>query len=91
MLDHLIVTIYGYIVSIHRLIHGFGPHVVCPHLMPTAKLTSGYPGGSALETYLALSLCVNPRIQTSPGPPSKIDAIVRYILLFICCNINYKP
>ena len=47
MLDHLIVTIYGYIVSIHRLIHGFGPHVVCPHLMPTAKLTSGYPGGSA--------------------------------------------
>ena len=38
MLDHLIVTIYGYIVSIHRLIHGFGPHVVCPHLMPTAKI-----------------------------------------------------
>ena len=47
MLDHLIVTIYGYRVSIHRLIHGFGPHVVCPHLMPTAKLTPGYPCGSA--------------------------------------------
>ena len=48
MLDHLIVTIYGYIVSIHRLIHGFGHHVVCPYLIPTAKLTPGYPGGSAL-------------------------------------------
>ena len=48
MLDHLIVTIYGYNVSIHRLVHGFGTHVVCPHLMPTAKLTSGYSGGSAL-------------------------------------------
>ena len=34
-----------------------------------------------LETDLGLSLCVNPRIQTSPGTPSKIDAIVRYILL----------
>ena len=43
MLDHLIVTIYGYIVSIHRLIH-----VVCPHLMPTAKLTPGYTGESTL-------------------------------------------
>ena len=34
-----------------------------------------------LETDIGLSLCVNPRIQTSPGTPSKIDAIVRYILL----------
>jgi len=48
MLDHLIVTIYGYRVSIHRLIHGFGPHVVCPHLIPTAKLTPGYAGESTL-------------------------------------------
>jgi len=48
MLDHLIVTIYGYIVSIHRLIHGFGPHVVCPHLMPTTKLPPGYTGESPL-------------------------------------------
>ena len=48
MLDHLIVTIYGNIVSIHRLVHGFGPHVVSPHIMYTAKLTHGYPGGSAL-------------------------------------------
>ena len=37
--------------------------------------------GQPLETDLGLSLCVNPRIQTSPGTPSKIDAIVRYILL----------
>ena len=85
MLDHLIVTIYGYIVSIHRLIHGFGPHVVCPHLMPTAKIDSWMDiwVGQPLETDLGLSLCVNPLIQTSPGAPSKIDAIVRYILLII--------
>jgi len=44
MLDHLIVTIYGYIVPIHRLIHGFGPHIVCPHLMPTAKIDSKISG-----------------------------------------------
>ena len=37
--------------------------------------------GQPLETDLGLSLCVNPRIQTSPGTLSKIDAIVRYILL----------
>jgi len=35
MLEDLIVTIYGYILSIHRLIDGFGPHVV-----PTAKIDS---------------------------------------------------
>ena len=45
MLDHLIVTIYEYIVSIHRLIHGFGSHIMCP----LQKSTLGYPDGSALE------------------------------------------
>ena len=61
MLDHLIVTIYGYIVSIHRLIHGFGPHVVCPHLMSTAKLTPGYPGESALgDVFGTVTVCKSP-------------------------------
>ena len=43
MLDHLIVTIYGYRVSIHRLIHGFAL-TSCP----LQKLTPGFPGGFAL-------------------------------------------
>ena len=63
MLDHLIVTIYGYIVSIHHLIHGFGSHIMCPHLMPTAKLTPRYTGESALgDGYRTVT------VRKSPDP-----------------------
>ena len=51
------------------------PHAHCKNWLLDIRVDQ------PLETDLGLSLCVNPRIQTSPGAPSKIDAIVRYILL----------
>ena len=51
------------------------PHAHCKNWLLDIRV------GQPLETDLGLSLCVNPQIQTSPGAPSKIDAIVRYILL----------
>ena len=54
------------------------PHAHCKNWLLDIRV------GQPLETDLGLSLCVNPQIQTSPGTPSKIDAIVRYILLKYC-------
>ena len=51
------------------------PHAHCKNWLLDIRVSQ------PLETGLGLSLCVNPRIQTSPRTPSKIDAIVRYILL----------
>ena len=49
--------------------------------MPQQKLTPGYVVGITPGDELWSLTCVNRRIGTSSGVPTKIDAIVRYILL----------